>query len=138
MKTTKDLLKNRLDRIPPPSPSVGIFKGLEPIVFNDGRQEVKKEFYIKLYGKFREAHLSQLKGPPLAVFICLSLHSNENGLSWPSVALIGKETGYQRDAIFKALKYLEMMKFIKRTKRRGEDIPKFATNLYRIFPRSWK
>lgn len=137
MKSTKALLKNRLDKIPPPEPSIGIFKGLEPLVFDDGEQEVKKSFYIKLYGKFREVHLGQLKGPALPVFLCLALHSNEEGYSWPSIALICKETGYRRDAVFKALKYLVGLKFIKRVQRREKGIPKFATNLYRIFPRSW-
>ena len=138
MKQVKDVLKNRLKKISPPKPSIGIFKGLEPLVFDDGKQEVKKSFYIKLYGKFRDAHLGQLKGSPLSVFLCLALHSNDQGYSWPSISLISKEASYKRDAVFKALKYLESLNFIKRIRRRDLKTQKLKTNLYRIFPRSWR
>lgn len=137
MYKTKDLLKNRLSKIPPPKPSIGIFKGLESIVSDSGGQETKQEFFIKLYGKFRDGHLGQLKGPPLSVFLCLALHSNEKGYSWPSISLISKETGYQRDAIFKALEYLSQLNFIKRVKRRDKQTQKLKTNLYRVFPKAW-
>jgi hypothetical protein len=124
-------------KIPSPSPSIGVFKGLEPIVYDDGSQEVKKEFYIKLYGKFRENHLSQLKGPPLSVFLCIALHSDEKGYSYPSVKLISKETGYKADAIYSSLQYLESLKFIARIHRKENKTKKLMSNLYRIFPISW-
>ena len=137
MNDIKGILKNRVGKLPAPAPSIGIFKGLEPLVFDDGRQEVKKEFYIKLYGKFRDGHLKQLKGPALSVFLCIALHSDERGYSFPSVPLISKETGYKRDAIYKALDYLESMKFIVRVKRRDKKSQKLLSNLYRVFPKSW-
>lgn len=138
MKKAQYLLKNRLDKIPLPKPSIGIFKGLEAIVSDTGKQEAKKEFYIKLYGKFRDNHLAQLKGPSLSVFLCLSLHSNERGYSWPSISLISKETGYKHDSVFKALKFLQALSFVKRIRRKDKKTKKLKTNLYRVFPTSWK
>jgi penicillin-binding protein-related factor A (putative recombinase) len=137
MQSIKDIVKNRVARMPSPTPSVGIFKGLEPIVYDNGQQEVKKEFYIKLYAKFREVHLGQLKGSPISVFLCIALHSDEKGYSFPSVKLIAKETGYKADAIYKALEYLEKMKFILRIHRKENKTKKLMSNLYRIFPNSW-
>jgi hypothetical protein len=133
----QDIVKNRIAKIPSPSPSIGIFKGLEPIVYDNGQQEVKREFYIKLYGKFRENHLEQLKGPPISIFLCIALHSDEKGYSYPSVKLMTKETGYKPDAIYKALHYLESMKFIVRIHRKENKTKKLMSNLYRIFPNSW-
>jgi len=138
MNNIKNIVKSRVGKLPTPTPSIGIFKGLEPVVFDDGKQEIKKEFYIKLYGKFREGHLKQLKGAPLAVFLCLALHSDERGYSYPSAPLISKETGFGRDSIFKALKYLEGLKFIARIRRRDRKTQKLMSNLYRVFPKSWE
>jgi len=138
MKTPKNILKTRLAEIPIPSPSMGIFKGLEPIVFDNGEQKVKSEFYIKLYGKFRNTHLAQLKGSSLSVFLCIALHSDEKGYSFPSISLISKESGYKNDAIYKALEHLVATNFIERIKRRDKRTKKLKSNLYRIFPNSWK
>ena len=138
MDSLKKTLTNRLTKIPAPKPSIGIFKGLEPVVFDDGKQEVKKEFYIKLYGKFRDGHLNQLKGAPLGIFLCIALHSDERGYSFPSASLIEKETGYGRDTIFKTLTYLEGLNFIARIKRRDKKTKKLLSNLYRVFPKAWK
>jgi len=138
MDNIKDIVKTRKASLPSPKPSVGVFKGLEPIIYDNGKQEVKKEFYIKLYAKFREAHLSQLKGPPLSVFLCIALHSDEKGYSFPSVKLISKETGYKPDAIYKALEYLQTLKFIVRIHRKEKKTKKLMSNLYRIFPTSWE
>lgn len=55
--------------------------------------------------KFREI-LHKFKGAPLGVFMCLALHSDEKGHSFPGYDLISKETGYNRSTIAQALDVL--------------------------------
>jgi DNA-binding MarR family transcriptional regulator len=98
----------------------------------------EERIYVQLETAFREKQLAQLRGAgKLAVFLCLALHINEEGLCWPSINLIAKETGYGKDTVFAALKSLETMGFIARKKRRGEG-NQLSTNLYQIFPSAYK
>jgi len=55
--------------------------------------------------KFRDI-LHKFKGAPLGVFMCLALHSDEKGHSFPGYDLISKETGYNRSTIAQALDVL--------------------------------
>ncbi len=49
----------------------------------------KKDVYIQMSVAMRE-HLHLFKGAMLAVFLAISLHADEDGISWPSVALLCK------------------------------------------------
>lgn len=70
------------------------------------KKELDTEIFIKLYTKFRNNQLGELKGAPLSVFLCLALHMNQEGECWPSNGLIMKETGYKRESIIEAKKFL--------------------------------
>lgn len=67
-------------------------------------KSTQKQIWIKLATSFREHQLKQLKGASLSVFICLGLHSNEQGYCWPSNETIMEETGYDINTILRAKK----------------------------------
>ncbi len=136
MKDIKDLLKNRLDRVTRPEPTIIIHKGEEFYITDTGEQEKSSKTFVKFSVKFREQQLSQLKGPPLAVFICLALHIAEDGSCFPSISLICKETGFNRDTVFKALSKLEFMGYIARRQKTDTQTKKFKSNVYQLFPKS--
>ena len=139
MSNIKDTLEKRLSQLKDHEPTISIFKGRERIISWGGEQTVLDRVYVQLETAFREKQLAQLRGAgKLAVFLCLALHINEEGLCWPSVELIAKETGYGKDTVFAALKSLEKMGFIARKKRRDEGGKKLTTNLYQIFPSAYK
>ena len=139
MSNIKDTLKNRLDQLKDHEATISIFKGHQRIISWGGEQTVEERVYVQLETAFREKQLAQLRGAgKLAVFLCLALHINEEGLCWPSVDLISRETGYGKDTVFAALKSLEAMGFIARRKRRDEGGAKLSTNLYQIFPSAYK
>ena len=104
MKKLDDTLKKRLDRLTTPEPTITIHRGQGFYLSDTGTQDRKQTTFVKFSVSFREKQLYQLKGPLLAVFICLALHIQKNGTCFPSVSLIAKETGYNRDTIFKALR----------------------------------
>ena len=113
-----------------------IHKGEEFYLTDTGEQERNAKTFVKFSVKFREQQLSQLKGPPLSIFICLALHIAENGSCFPSVSLISKETGYNRDTVFDALKKLEFMGYIARRQKADAQTKKFKSNVYQLFPKS--
>ena len=51
-------------------------------------------------------HLWELKGARLPVWLAHYLHSNREGISWPGLELLEKETGLDRKAIFRARRWL--------------------------------
>lgn len=59
------------------------------------------EGYIQLGFDFRSylKEFRQISPSALAVFLCIVLHSNEDGWSWPGMELIEKETGWRDDTI---------------------------------------
>lgn len=139
MKNIGDTLKKRLDQLKDHEPTISIFKGRQRIISWGGEQTLEERIYVQLETAFREKQLAQLRGAgKLAVFLCLALHINEEGLCWPSIDLISRETGYGKDTVFAALKSLENMGFIARKKRRDEAGKKLSTNLYQIFPSAYK
>jgi hypothetical protein len=78
--------------------------------------------WIKFSAEFRKNMLAQLKGAPLSVFMCICLHLNENGESFPGIDLIAKETGYKRLAVIRAIKKLENMGgLLKIVRQRGKS-----------------
>lgn len=62
--------------------------------------------YKRLPVGFRD-HLWELKGARLAVWLAHLLHSNREGISWPGLELLEKETGLDRKAIFRARRWLQ-------------------------------
>ncbi len=101
-----------------------------------GKKE-KEEYYIQVDVDFRQ-HLHLLKGAKLAVFMAIALHTDEDGISFPSVKLLCKETGYNRETVFDALAELEEIeingaKLLCRYKSKAED-GTFQNNQYLIFP----
>ena len=50
--------------------------------------------------------LAELKGPRLSTFLCLALHSDENGISKIGLNQIVSETGYVQSTISRSLKEL--------------------------------
>lgn len=139
MNNIEDTLKKRIDRLKDHEPTISIFKGRQRIISWGGEQTLEERIYVQMETAFREKQLAQLRGAgKLAVFLCLALHINEEGLCWPSIELISKETGYGKDTIFAALKSLENMGFIARKKRRGDANGRLSTNLYQIFPSAYR
>jgi hypothetical protein len=78
----------------------------------------KTEPFIKLGIGFRD-ELAACKGAPLAVFLSICLHVNEHGRSWPSIKTICQETGYETEAVTKAVNTLKDAGLIRVTPRRG-------------------
>ena len=135
---TSDVLKKRLEELTTPDPTITIHKGEDYYITDTGSQELKKQVFVKFSVKFRQNQLWQLKGAPLSVFICLALHIKEDGTCWPSVSLMAKETGYNKDTIFKALGTLETMGFISRVQKKDIKNKRFGSNVYQLFPKSIK
>ena len=136
METIRKTLKERVDRLSRPEPTIRIFNGSEYYFTDTGESGKRAEISVQLSVRFRERQLRQLKGPILGVFICIALHINERGLAWPSCALIAKETGYTRDTIFDALRSLERMGYLSRVQVSNRETGKFASNVYQLFPKS--
>jgi hypothetical protein len=136
MENIGNLLQNRLDRVTRPEPTIVIHRGEELYLTDTGLQERVKQTFVKFSVKFRELQLAQLKGAPLSVFICLALHIAEDGSCFPSVSLICKETGFNRDTVFDALRKLEFMGYIARRQKTDAQTQKFKSNLYQLFPKS--
>lgn len=136
MKDIQGVLKNRLDRVTRPEPTITIHRGEDFYITDTGGQEREKRTYVKFSVSFRDSQLAQLKGPTLSVFICLALHIEEDGSCFPSVSLISKETGFNRDTIFNALRKLEFMGYIARRQKTDPKTRKFKSNVYQLFPKS--
>jgi DNA-binding MarR family transcriptional regulator len=136
MESIKETLKKRLDSLTTPEPTITIHRGEDFYITDTGSQERKKTTYVKFSVTFREKQLRQLKGAPLAVFICLALHIQEDGTCFPSVSLISRETGYNKDTVFKALKRLELRGYIARQQEKDKKTRRFRSNVYQLFPKS--
>ena len=136
MDQLNNILKKRLDRVTTPEPTITIHRGEDFYLTDTGTQERRNKTYVKFSVSFREQQLAQLRGARLAVFVCLALHIEEDGSCFPSISLIGKETGYNRDTIFKALRKLEFMGDIARKQKTDTKTKKFRSNLYQLFPKS--
>lgn len=129
-------LKKRMDQITRPEPTIKIFNGHEYYITDNGEMGSRGHVSVQLSVDFRENQLRQLKGPLLGVFICIALHINERGQAWPSIGLIAKETGYNKDTVFKCLKSLELMGYISRVQKTDGETGKFKSNVYQLFPKS--
>jgi hypothetical protein len=47
-----------------------------------------------------------LKGPPLAIFLAVALHTNRNRWTWPSHKLLSRETGYSIHTVSRTISNL--------------------------------
>ena len=119
-----------------PEPTIKIFNGQEYYITDTGEKGSHARVAVQLSVHFREKQLGQLKGPILGVFLSIALHINERGLAWPSIRLIGQETGYNKDTVCKCLKGLERMGYISRVQKTDQETGKFRSNVYQLFPKS--
>lgn len=78
----------------------------------------KTEPFIKLGLAFR-GELAACKGAPLAVFLSICLHLNEEGRAWPGIRTICQETDYESATVVKAIRRLRDIGLIRVTPRRG-------------------
>jgi hypothetical protein len=136
MEQIKTVLKQRIDRLTRPEPTITIFNGHQFYITDTGTTGKCSQVSVQLSVRFREKQLRQLKGPILAVFLCIALHINEEGRAWPSAALIAKETGYNEDTVFSCLKSLEFMGYISRVQLSDKETGRFGSNVYQLFPKS--
>ena len=136
MEQIKRILNQRIDRVTRPEPTITIFNGHQFYITDTGTTGKCSQVSVQLSVRFREKQLRQLKGPVLAVFVCIALHINEEGRAWPSAALIAKETGYNEDTVFSCLKSLEFMGYISRVQMSDKGTGRFGSNVYQLFPKS--
>jgi len=136
MQKASELLKERMDGLTRPEPTIVIFNGQEYYITDTGEKGSRCRVAVQLSVQFREKQLGQLKGPILGVFVCIALHINERGLAWPSIKLIARETGYNKDTVFKCLKKLELMGFISRVQKTDRETGKFRSNVCQLSPKS--
>ena len=136
MEELRHLLGRRMDSLTRPEPTIKIFNGHEYYYTDNGEMGSRSHVSVQLSVHFRDKQLCQLKGPTLGVFLCIALHINEEGRSWPSTGLIARETGYNRDTVFKCLKQLERMGYISRVQKTDQETGRFKSNVYQLFPKS--
>ncbi|MHB1357697.1 MAG: helix-turn-helix domain-containing protein [Anaerolineae bacterium] len=136
MEQIKRILNQRIDRVTRPEPTITIFNGHQFYITDTGTTGRSSQVSVQLSVHFREKQLRQLKGPVLAVFVCIALHINEEGRAWPSAALIAKETGYNEDTVFTCLKSLEFMGYLSRVQMSDKGTGRFGSNVYQLFPKS--
>ena len=126
-----------MDRLTRPEPTIKIFNGNEYYITETGEQGKHSRVSVQLSVGFRDKQLRQLKGPILGVFLCIALHINEKGIAWPSIKLIAKLTGYNKDTVCKCIASLELMGFLSRCqKQKANGTGKFGSNVYQLFPKS--
>lgn len=110
---------------------VVISESHEVYLRDDGSTYTRKEIFVKLDVTFRDRMLKVLKGPPLSVFLCISLHCDESMTAFPSVTTIENETGYSRPAVLAALDFLIQAGLVERQYRQKQS-GEADSNLYTI------
>jgi len=136
MEQIKRTLKQRMERLTRPEPTITIYNGHQFYLTDTGEMGQRSQVSVQLSVRFREKQLRQLKGPILGVFLAIALHINEEGRAWPSVVLIAKETGYDDDTVYRCLKGLELMGYISRVQATDARTGRFRSNVYQLFPKS--
>lgn len=85
----------------------------------DGQYHTTKTpAWVKFSTAFR-SELARVKGAALSVYVCLGLHVNSKGKAWPSIATICKETGYESEAVTRAIKTLKRLGLVRAEYRAG-------------------
>lgn len=118
-----------------------LLKGGNVISIFNGRERTlggqTSDVHIQVSIGFRD-YLHTLKGAPLAIFLSIALHSDEDGWSWPSRARISRETGYNTNTISQALSELCQTRIkdhrilLRYQPQAGNG--NFKSNRYLIFP----
>jgi len=104
---------------PPPSraraghPSVDGHKPARELGPND--------FYFKVKTAFRRRALRLCKGALASVLICLWSHVNKDGVAWPSIETIMKETGYSKGVVCNAIPELVRLRLIAKRPRHNRS-----------------
>lgn len=101
-----------------------------------GEDSTGRDIYAQIGVEFRE-YLKHFKGAKFSVFMCLLLHSDEEGWSFPSIELIAGETGYSLSEVKETLTELcrlvidgRRVLFAMQVKEQG----RFRHNKYLVFP----
>ncbi len=94
--------------------------------------------FMQIGFQFRQ-HLHHFKGASLGVFMCIVLHANAHGESFPSYEQIQAETGLTPDTIGRALKHLKILTIegqrVLLTYRLRDEKNRFiGGNRYIVFP----
>jgi len=102
-------------------------------VTHDGQALTWRDFYIKLKVAFRKRALAKLKGAPLSVFLCLALHVDRDGVAYPGIETIMKETAYSRSVVCNALLELARLGLVEKTRRPQRGADEYAVKGYAWF-----
>jgi hypothetical protein len=106
-----------------------------------GLGKSEEVLFMQVGFEFRNL-LKHFKGSALSVFLCIVLHSDQDGKSHPGYEVIQKETGLSRDSISKALDQLtkiviEDQRVLLRYRIRNKKTKAFiGSNHYIVFPAS--
>jgi len=98
------------------------------LVLREGLGEEWSCAWVKLSTAFK-AHIKELRGAPLAVWLYISLSINKNGIAFPGIKTIAEETGYSHQGVIDAIKTLEergYLRVIRGAKRYNLYEPEFA------------
>jgi hypothetical protein len=112
---------------------ISIFNGRSRSLGASGGEDVHLQVSVDL-----RKHLHLFKGAKLGVFMAIALHSDKDGWSHPSTAVLRKETGFNPDTIFKALDDLCDLQveghrvLLRKGVRQSRG--QFSNNHYLIFP----
>lgn len=77
--------------------------------------------FVKLGVNIRE-HLTEVKATDSVLFIALATRINSDGVCFPSLRTLGRETGFTRSTILRCIKRLEeagWIVFVERSYRKG-------------------
>jgi len=111
---------------------ISIFNGQERGLEANGQR-----VFVRVSVEMRD-HLKKLKGARLGVFLCIALHSDESGWSFPSIPTICRLTGYERDAVKNALRDLRKLEIngqrVMLSYQIHGDKGAFSSNQYLLFP----
>src|SRR5690242_15123308 len=95
-----------------------------------------RDIYAQIGVEFRD-YLKHFKGAKFGVFMCLLLHSDEGGWSFPGLERIASETGYSMSEIKETITELcrlvidgQRVLFAIQVKEQG----RFKHNKYLVFP----
>lgn len=68
---------------------------------SSGKSSGKRSFARSLFvpSEFRKGFLSELKGAPLSVLCAYQSYANREGLAWPSLRTLARDTGYGINAV---------------------------------------
>jgi hypothetical protein len=110
-----------------------IFNGASRGLGENGKS---RDIYAQIGVEFRD-YLKHFKGAKFGVFMCLLLHSDEDGWSFPGIDLIARETSYTTSEIKETITELcnlliagQRVLFAMQVKERG----RFKHNKYLVFP----